>query len=297
MIRIRNQVVVYLLLTVACTAPFWAFAIVTGDTAGGHGAYSVGSMWGPGLAALLTCRIIGRPIASLGWEWGEWRWQAWSYLWPLAVCIIVYGLVYFSGLGGFPNQATVTALRKSLGWPAAPTTLLLSGWFLLLATTGFVRGLAPALGEEIGWRGFLTPILCRNLGFTQGALLTGAIWAIWHFPLIFFSNYDTATPWWFATPCFVVEVLSLAVIMAWVRLPVRKPLDRSHRACEHQFIQPRLFCAPDRAARGRLRLTPSTSREWFCRVVLLALAILVWIKQRNQFADLAAREVVSRCAV
>ena len=296
MTSIRKQVGVFLLLTIACTAPFWAFAIVTGDTAGGHGAYAVGAMWGPGLAALLTCWILGRPIASLGWEWGEWRWQALSYLWPLTVCIIVYGLVYVAGFGGFPNQTTVTALRKSLGWPTASTTLLLSGWFLLLATTGFVRGLASALGEEIGWRGFLTPLLCRHLGFTRGALLTGAVWAVWHFPLIFFSNYDTATPWWFATPCFVVEVLSLAVIMAWVRL---RSGSLWTGAIAHASINlfNQGFFAPLTAPHGPATAYVIDESGIVLPVVLLSLAMLVWVKQRDQFGDPAARKVVSVCVV
>lgn len=214
----KSPILLFLILTCVTTAPFWALAISTGDTAGGRGAYAVGIMWGPGIAALLTCLLIRRPVSSLGWKWGETRWQALSYLWPLAVCVITYGFVYLSGLGGFPNPNTVSTLRKSLGWPDAGTWTVVSGWFLLFATTGLVRGVATALGEEIGWRGFLTPALHARFGFTRGALLTGTAWAVWHFPIIFFSNYDSATPWWFATPCFVVEVLSAALIMAWIRM-------------------------------------------------------------------------------
>jgi len=128
--------------------------------------------------------------------------MAWSTLPALAV---------------FPNHETIVALRKILDWPSAGTWTVVSGWFVLLATTGFVRGVAASLGEEIGWRGFLNPLLYEKFGFTRGAFATGALWAIWHFPIIFFSNYNGATPWWFSPPCFVVEVLSLAIIMSWIR--------------------------------------------------------------------------------
>lgn len=139
-------------------------------------------------------------------------------MFPLAACGIAYGFVYTSGLGGFPNPKTISVLRESLGWPEATTWTVVFAWFLLFATTGFMRGLASALGEEIGWRGFLAPILHDRFGFTVGALLTGVAWAVWHLPVMFFSNYNSATPLWFATPCFVVVVLSLAVIMAWIRM-------------------------------------------------------------------------------
>ncbi|MFT4053783.1 MAG: CPBP family intramembrane metalloprotease [Novosphingobium sp.] len=217
-LRVKARISLFVGLTCFATAPFWALGIATGDPTGGRGAYAVGSMWAPGLAALLTCWITGQSVNSLGWKWGRWRWQVLSYLWPLAVCSATYGRVYAFGLGGFPNLDTVNTLRVSLGWPTAGTWAAVSGWFVLFATTGFVRGVAASLGEEIGWRGFLAPILHYRLGFTGGALMTGALWAVWHFPIILFSNYNNATPWWFAIPCFVVEVMSLAVIMSWIRL-------------------------------------------------------------------------------
>src|SRR2546430_1382585 len=36
-----------------------------------------------------------------------------------------------------------------------------------------------ALGEEIGWRGFLVPELARSMSFSAVALTTGIIWATW----------------------------------------------------------------------------------------------------------------------
>lgn len=275
---LKRPVSLFLILTCATTAPFWALGIATGDSSGGRGAYAVGSMWGPGLAALLTCRLSGRPIGSLGWAWGAWRWQALSYLWPLAVCGISYGVVYASGLGGFPNPATVAGLRRSLGWPGAATWAVVSGWFVLFATTGFVRGVASALGEEIGWRGFLTPILHRRYGFTRGALLTGAAWTIWHFPIMFFSNYDSATPLWFATPCFVVEVLSLAVIMAWIRM---RSGSLWTGALAHSSINlfNQGYFAPLTSPRGTVTAYVTDESGIVLPLVLLVVAVFVWTKR------------------
>lgn len=276
----NKRVGLFLLLTCLTTAPFWAFGIATGDSAGGRGAYAVGSMWGPGLAALLTCWLTGQPIRSLGWSWGATLWQALSYGWPLGVCGVTYGLVYTLGLGGFPNLATVTSLRKSLDWPHAGTWTVVSGWFALLATTGFVRGVAASLGEEIGWRGFLSPALYNRLGFTRGALLTGAIWAVWHFPVIFFSNYDSATPQWFATPCFVVEVLSLAVIMSWIRM---RSGSLWTGAVAHASINlfNQGFFAPLTSPRGHITAFAVDESGFVLPLVLLASAIFAWSKRRS----------------
>jgi len=47
-----------------------------------------------------------------------------------------------------------------------------------------------ALGEEIGWRGFLYPQLKARFGRRGGWLLGGVIWGAWHWPLIARIGYE-----------------------------------------------------------------------------------------------------------
>ena len=47
-----------------------------------------------------------------------------------------------------------------------------------------------ALGEEIGWRGFLYPQLKARFGRKTGRLLGGVIWGAWHWPLIWLTGYE-----------------------------------------------------------------------------------------------------------
>lgn len=47
-----------------------------------------------------------------------------------------------------------------------------------------------ALGEEIGWRGFLYPQLKARFGTRKGRLLGGVIWGAWHWPLIWLIGYE-----------------------------------------------------------------------------------------------------------
>lgn len=47
-----------------------------------------------------------------------------------------------------------------------------------------------ALGEEIGWRGFLYPQLKAGFGRKKSLLLGGAIWGAWHWPLIWLIGYE-----------------------------------------------------------------------------------------------------------
>ena len=50
-----------------------------------------------------------------------------------------------------------------------------------------VLNLPIFLGEEIGWRGFMNPRLIRMFG-RRGLLAGGAIWAVWHLPIILLGH-------------------------------------------------------------------------------------------------------------
>ena len=73
--------------------------------------------------------------------------------------------------------------------------------------------------KEIGWRGFLVPELAKWMSFRKTALVSGAIWCVWHMPPILSGSYGTTdTPRWYQIGCFSAMVLSSAVVLAWLRM-------------------------------------------------------------------------------
>lgn len=62
-----------------------------------------------------------------------------------------------------------------------------------------------ALGEEIGWRGFLGPKLTVLFGFKKGVLMSGIIWAIWHFPMMLTGYGSIGIPMWFQSMLFTIN--------------------------------------------------------------------------------------------
>jgi membrane protease YdiL (CAAX protease family) len=214
----RKRIVTFLILTLALSAIFYFLIISAGTLGAGWGFYTMGLMWCPGMAAILTQFIYKRKLSELGWGWGKTRYQVMSYVTPLLYALVAYLIVWISGLGGFYNRGFVAGVAKGFGWEKVPQGLVILFYVLLAGIFGFIRGSASALGEEIGWRGFLVPQLAKHNSYTVTALVSGLIWAIWHFPILLFADYNSGTPAWYGLACFTVLIVSTGFIFAWIRL-------------------------------------------------------------------------------
>ena len=204
----------FLFFTLMFSAVFWILSI----RLRGSAFYTAGLMWAPALSSMLSLRLRGANLASLGMSrFGGW-YALIGYGLPFFYGAIAYGLVWAFDLGGFPNLAEVARLQNQLGWHLYSPMRFVLLYVLLIATTGMVAAVARALGEEIGWRGFLAPRLVRRLGFGWGTAITGLIWTAWHIPLLVFGTYHSSAPRWFALSCFTVMVVGLSFILTWLRL-------------------------------------------------------------------------------
>jgi len=195
----RAQLTTFLGLTFGLSAVFWWLIISAGSLGAQGGRYVLALMWSPGVSALITRLIFQRNVRGQGWGLGAPRWAALAYLLPLGYATVAYGLVWLTGLGGVDLARFKTPIAT----------------FLVL---GSLQSLLSATGEELGWRGFLVPTLARTTSFGRTAILSGAIWAAWHVPLIIFADYNGGTPAWYSVLCFVIMVTALGVPFAWLRL-------------------------------------------------------------------------------
>lgn len=208
----------YFALTVISSSLFWALIIASGHVGAARGLYVTGLMWCPAIAAAATVYFRRADFKSLGLRWGGARYALLAYSTPLAYTLIAYVFIWILGFGFFPDPAAIAAIAQKLGWTVTTAGAFVPLYFLLAATTQMISSTAHALGEEIGWRGLLTPLMVNRLGFTGGSILIGLVWAAWHLPLLLFADYNSGTPWWFSIPCFCALTVGLSVIMAWFRL-------------------------------------------------------------------------------
>lgn len=171
-----------------------------------------------GVATVLTCLFTRRDLAALGWGWGSWKYQWISYLLPLLIAMVAYVLIWVTGTGDWYDAGFVQQKMKDYNLVGWNEESVIAFHLVLTATYGFFLLLPSALGEEMGWRGFLVPELARFMSFSSVALTSGLIWSVWHWPMIFMGIYGNEGPSLsYQLFFFTMLITALSVIMTYLR--------------------------------------------------------------------------------
>ncbi len=171
-------------------------------------------MWIPAVAATVANCVFfrenGEPFSAKklfalgGFRKCKLRYVLLGCLLPLVYLLIpymVYWLLYPQNFAY--HGVSLTVILKDL----LPT--LVFGTFLSLLS---------ALGEEIGWRGFMVPALYERLGLNKTLLISCLFWCCWHMPLLIGGNYMAGTPLWYQLPAFALHIFPVGVMAGLLTL-------------------------------------------------------------------------------
>jgi uncharacterized protein len=215
---LAKQILTFLLFVGAFSSLPYYLVIHSGHLSVGNGLAVSFLMWCPAFAAFATCMLLNIDLATLGWNWRPARYEVWAYLIPILYALPVYLTTWASVSGSFDFLKFAAPLGTAFGFPNSPRATALFLAIPLYAVLGVISSTARALGEEIGWRGYLLPRLVQRFGFTVGCLVSGCIWAVWHYPALLFADYNAGTRPAFALTCFTLMVIADAYILGWLRL-------------------------------------------------------------------------------
>ena len=165
-------------------------------------------MWLPALAALVTNivrlresgeRITPRKLVA----WGNFhkckvRYILLACLLPLVYLLIPYMIYWAIHPENFAYRGVALVLILKDCLPAMVLGIFLS--------------LLSAIGEEIGWRGFMVPALYETLGLDKMLVISSLFWCCWHLPILMFGDYMSGTPAWYKLPAFVLCIFPVGVM-------------------------------------------------------------------------------------
>ena len=179
------------------------------------------AMWGPGIAAIVATLTSGGSFRDLNLRrLGPKRFYLWAWLLFPILTIVSSVVTVLFGIGEFDSNFTM--INDML--PASETlnpTLIVAAQIGAALTIATLFNTFFAMGEELGWRGFLLQKLLP-LGQWKAILISNIIWGLWHAPAIVqglnYPSYPIAGIF-----MMVVFSLLLGTIFSWLYLNTKSP--------------------------------------------------------------------------
>ena len=162
----------------------------------------IATMFCPLLAVLLVQKVFLRQPVGIGWKvQGKRRFWLAAWFGPAVFTLLGAALYFavfpsrldFSGswlVAAYGGEMDAQTLRSELG-VSTLSYLLQNGLFAVILAPAI--NMVPALGEEVGWRGYMMPRLKERFGLLNGRLLGGVVWGVWHWPLMLLVGYEYGT--------------------------------------------------------------------------------------------------------
>ncbi|MBV9712124.1 MAG: CPBP family intramembrane metalloprotease [Ktedonobacteraceae bacterium] len=171
-------------------------------------------MFTPAISSILARLILREGVKDVSFQLGGRRGLAaiaFVVLFPILLALFTYIPFWLFGWAQlYPKGLIFSSLSAQ---PALDVTLNV----LLLTVIGTAGVLPFAMGEELGWRGFmLTRMISAKIPWP--IFVSGLIWGLWHFPLILGGLYDVTPNLLLGTLIALLSVLGYVYIISWVRL-------------------------------------------------------------------------------
>ena len=208
----KRVLALYLILVFAISAPLEAIWIIYGEAADNIVALV---MIVPAIIAIILKLVFFRKQRLLGLNIGK----PIYYLYAVMIPAIYFGLSYLLYWLFVPGTFVGASLIvnavsdiKILNIQSLPVVIVVA----ILVT--IITNIPLTFGEEAGWRGLMYPIMHKLWGRNKALIMSGCVWAVWHFPGIIWGDYNAGAHILYQIPMFTIHILSATVIASWLRV-------------------------------------------------------------------------------
>jgi len=253
------------------TSPAWALLVPI-------------AMWAPALGRFVARRTVDRDFTSTLTlrRWGATG--AWVILGPLAVPLAVYGAAYaIAWSAGFAHW--------SPGGGSWTTGSQIAANLLVNLSILGVFGTVTAMGEEIGWRGYLQPRL-DTAGVRFSVVIVWLCQIVYHAPLMVGAGYLSGSGFLTGLALFAVADLPVSFLFAWMAYRARSlwpaVFFHSFHNTISQWLFPRFFAGgDDELWLGEGGLLPVAG------YVVIGATLFLWMRWRGTSWQALARSAVT----
>ena len=144
---------------------------------------------------------------------------------------------------------------------------------------GVFTSLLSALGEELGWRGFMVPALYERLGLNKTLLISSLFWCCWHLPLLIAGDYMSGTPLWYQLPAFVLCIFPVGVMVGLLTLESGSVWPAAFLHAAHNNHDQMVFQAITRGDDMMYFVSETGLLTILCGWILAAILYLRWRKR------------------
>lgn len=168
-----------------------------------------------GLVRMYTPAAAAVIVAGLGWFKSSLRISGRVVFFYLFAPLIIFLtlLIYMAitiALGVFTPDPLIRAYQQlpiPIDTPTLASILVINSYIAAITINSFF-----ALGEEIGWRGFLQEWLeSRGLGLVRASLVVGVFWGLWHASAILLLGYNYPENRLLGVPLFTALTITMSV--------------------------------------------------------------------------------------
>lgn len=153
----------------------------------------VPQQWAPAFVAIGVVFLIkGRVglkelLSHVAFRKAHLKWNILALILPLVICGVVFLIISF-----IKYQELVS--------PTLNHSLRIYFLYLFLIILG-------SIGEEIGWRGFMLPMLLKKHSYLKSSVLIGIFWGVWHL------RFQAGISVFFI---YILLTIELSIIISWL---------------------------------------------------------------------------------
>jgi membrane protease YdiL (CAAX protease family) len=223
----KKRLIIFIALTIILAWIVFLLAPICGLTYGSGAAVVIlaVAMFMPALSNLLTRLITKEGFGNMYLRphfKGHVKEYLLLYFGPTVLLLLSGALYFLIFPGSFdPQLTTLKGMVASNGKQGLDVSKMLIVQTLIFVLIGPIVNIIPTMGEELGWRGYLLPKLRIFLSDRTALIITGAIWGIWHLPVIVMGhNYGTGY-WgypWLGILAMIVFCVVLGIIEGYISI-------------------------------------------------------------------------------